>query len=215
MTKPPEHPEDNLIARLQKATGTGFTKAPPSQQFFPNENRSSGRDRVVYVLLDWSGSMLSNRKREFAVDGARAFMKKAYMDGFRAGLISFGCQAMLEIDAQSEFQDQPLKIKNEGGTTNMSDAIEIARNKLSGRTGEVKICIVTDGSPNDREKCLKQASLAKEEGIVIMTIGTEDADHEFLAQLASDPKLATRVQDSDLKKGISGMSGLLSKKLII
>jgi uncharacterized protein YegL len=74
------------------------------------------------------------------------------------------------------------------------------------------IVVVTDGMPNgsgDPEASLKEAECAKKEGIGIITIGTDDADRQFLKKLASLESLGTWVSSNNLKWAITESARLL------
>ena len=72
--------------------------------------------------------------------------------------------------------------------------------------------IVTDGMPNgqgDPMSTLKAGEDAKRNGIDIITIGTDDADQEFLKRLASRKDLGVKVQSKHLEKTITDSVRLL------
>jgi len=85
----------------------------------------------------------------------------------------------------------------------MSNAIESAIEELKDKYGSKVIVIVTDGMPNSPEKTVKAAKQAKDKGIDIITIGTDDANEEFLKRLASRDELNIMVSRDQLAKSIS------------
>ena len=67
----------------------------------------------------------------------------------------------------------------------------------------------TDGQPDKVGAALKAGQAAKDDGIDIITIGTDDADQEFLKKLASRADLGRRVSQEKFAQGIASASQLL------
>ena len=97
------------------------------------------------------------------------------------------------------------------GSTNMTDAIKMAFEKLVNRKGMSAMVIVTDGMPDNPTSAIEAAQKAKEKGIKIIAIGTDDAEQEFLKELASETELSVRVARDKLERIISSAAKLLPK----
>ena len=69
--------------------------------------------------------------------------------------------------------------------------------------------IVTDGVTVNPQLASAAAAQAKAQGISILTIGTDDADPNFLAQLASASDLTVNVTSDNLGEAISSAARLL------
>ena len=69
--------------------------------------------------------------------------------------------------------------------------------------------VVTDGEVADSAESLAVAERLKSSGTEILTIGTDDADRDFLRRLASRPDLAVKVATAELAQTIRGASKLL------
>lgn len=187
--------QKDWLKKLENATGAGI-----------DLNR---KPRTVYLLIDCSGSM--DDKMYQAISGGKEFAEQANKKNYLTGLIKFNNQAELVTEPQRDlavFNRQIEKLDANGGT-NMSSAIQIAADRFSELKGDRVICIVTDGFPDNAGKTLEAAEKAKGMGIDIMTIGTDDADREFLAKLASRSELSNKVERKELKAGISDMARLL------
>jgi predicted kinase len=91
----------------------------------------------------------------------------------------------------------------------MTDALDLAVRELVLLSGVRVIVVATDGEPDSRSSSLEVARRAKAAGIDIIAIGTEDADHGFLAQLATRSDLSVKVASRDLKSGITEAAKLL------
>ena len=74
----------------------------------------------------------------------------------------------------------------------MTEGILAAMNGLKGLLGFKAMVIVTDGMPNDPDGTLSMAKEAKNSGIEIMAIGTDDAD-QFPKILASRRDMGVKV----------------------
>lgn len=169
----------------------------------------------LYILLDCSGSM-EGEKLNKAKKGSLNFAKEAQIKGYAIGLVKFDsdathiCKPLRDISVLSHY----LEGIKAGGSTNIADAIQLAKQKLLNKTGFRVMVIVTDGEPTDgeptpREATLKAAKEAKIIGIDIITIGTDDADRNFLSKLASKTELSVKVKRDQLEKGITSMTKLL------
>lgn len=166
---------------------------------------------IVYVLVDCSSSMSAGNKMLQAKEGSLGFAINAITKRYLVGLVKFDTTAELLLEPQQEIESMRSIIEkmNATGSTNMSDAIQITRNKLTDKSNKRVICIVTDGEPDNKIAALNEANKAKQMGIDIMTIGTDDADKEFLENLATCKELSSKVVREQLKIGIVSMAKLL------
>lgn len=140
----------------------------------------------VFLLIDCSASMAGHPLME-AQKAARAFLDKCDFTSTEVGLISFSD----EVSLQAEATDNVRKVQaalarlEADGTTNLSDALEMARSHLSLDDRRRYVVILTDGYPDSTDAAIDQADRAKGSGIEIVAIGTGDADREYLRRLAS------------------------------
>lgn len=162
---------------------------------------------LVYLVIDCSGSMAGDKLAQ-ARRGALDFAKKARTKGYSAGLIQFHSYAthVCEPIRDISLLRRHLEGMEVGGDTHMAEAIELADKKLQGREEALAMVIVSDGMPNgpgDPEASLEAGKRAKRKGIGIITIGTDDADHAFLAKLASRSELGVKVPVVQFEQAIS------------
>lgn len=164
----------------------------------------------VYLLLDISGSM-GGQKLAQAKRGAINFAEDARGKRYVVGLIEFSTTATHLCESQQDISTltQYLERMDAGGATNMSDAISLALQKMSDRRGYRAMVIVTDRMPNSLDTALEAAQEAKANGIDILTIGTDDADSDFLAKLASKTELSVNVLSDSLEEGVTSMAKML------
>ena len=168
-----------------------------------------GRATAV-LLLDTSGSMLTDDKLSHARSGAVQFAGKAISGGYKVGIVSFDtvarvvCQPNVTV---SELQSL-LGALQAKGSTNMAAGLRLAQEML-GEEGRRAAIVATDGVPDDRHAALAVAEQMKKAGIQIITIGTPDADDEFLRRVASASELSTVVANSNLGREIAATADLL------
>jgi len=209
MTEKKYHPlatrstnQSDWLQKLENATGRKLeTRLPPTTG-------------SIFFLLDCSISMSSNNKLRFAKNGGIEYAIEANKKGYKIGLISFGSSAKKNLDPQDNiesFKIQILKPEAEG-STNLTDAIRIAREILSSSLGEKIIFIVTDGFPDSPNSAIDEARLAAKSGIDIMTLGTDDADLNFLNSIATKKDFSNKVNRQFLQQSIKDMSKLLPGK---
>lgn len=164
------------------------------------------------LVVDCSGSMDGDKLRQ-ARKGGLGFAEQAFRDGYRVGLIAFEFDARLltsPVRDQKEISAAAERLFI-GGSTNMAAGIVLATEQIGKEAGTNVICIVTDGYPDDAGAAIRAAEAAKEKQIDIIAIGTDDADQEFLAKLATRKELARKVERAQLRQGISEMALLLPK----
>lgn len=167
--------------------------------------------RTVYLLVDCSSSMAEEDKMQQAKKGAIGFLYETQKKEYSVGLVQFASCAKHLLGPQRESTKLAAKIEEmvAYGSTDMSDAIQIATENLANITGERVICIVTDGMPDSEVDTLDAANEAKAKGIDIMAIGTDDADRDFLKRLASRTNLSMKVQRNQLADGIVSIAKML------
>lgn len=193
----------NIIASMEKTLGRKL--GDESAMCAPN-------GQVVYLLIDVSGSMAGDQKLDGAKRGALAFARDARKQGWSVGCISFSDHVAIRASHKAnvpEFEAQVQSLKLEGSTP-MASAVSLATATLTESKARSRaICLVTDGGANDPAETLDAARQAKSLGIEILAIGTEDADHAFLAQLVTRKTLHVRVAGRELASGVGSMSRLL------
>jgi Mg-chelatase subunit ChlD len=164
---------------------------------------------VVLILLDTSGSM-AGEKLQQAKSGAVGFAHSASMKGYATALAVFADRAAMVCDPIGDGAMLARKIARidvgiVGGSTDLAAGLVLA-GKLEALAAVV---VVTDGASNDNKAALDSAAGLKSRGIDIICVGTDDADKEFLALLATRSELSTHVSARYLSSAISDASRLL------
>jgi len=168
----------------------------------------------VYLVVDCSTSMGEGDKLNQAKRGALNFAKDALAKDYLTGLIKFESSTthLCEPTQKISVLDQHLEKMWASGSTNMVEAIQLTDQKLKNKKGTRVMVVVTDGEPNgpgDPEASLEAGKKAKGEGIDIITIGTDDANWEFLKKLASRAELGIKVSREQFEKGITSTAKTL------
>lgn len=169
---------------------------------------------LVYLVVDCSASMGGDNwgdKLNQAKRGALNFAKDALAKGYLTGLIQFKSSATHLCEPQQEISvlRRYLKKIHYGGSTNMTEAIYLATQKLLKRSRFRVMVIATDGMPDNPMTALDAARKAKKDGIDIIAIGTDDANWEFLKKLASRTELGIKVSREKFEKGITSTAKML------
>jgi Mg-chelatase subunit ChlD len=167
------------------------------------------KQRNVLLLIDTSGSM-AGAKIEHAKSGATDFAHSAIAKSYAAALAVFADRAAMVCDPTSEVAHFARKIAGVriglvGGSTDLAAGLVLA-----GKFRDLAaVVVVTDGQSNNNRAALKVAANLKNRGIEIICIGTDDADGDFLRQLASRSDLAAHVLPENLRSAITDASRFL------
>jgi len=209
----------------EKRTGIQITRTPTQKEVSivgggikiaasqkPIAANFAVRSGWIYVLLDSSGSMRKGQKLDQAKTGIIEFARDAFKKGYRIGFIRFSDEAeiLAEPTADLDTLQNMIKGLKAVGSTNMTAAIKAAHIKLRDLSGTKAIVIATDGMPDNVKSSLEAAQRAKADGIDIISIGTDDADKEYLKKLASRTELSSKVSSDKFAQAITDASLLLT-----
>ncbi|RUL88343.1 Hsp70 family protein [Tautonia sociabilis] len=141
---------------------------------------------TLFLLIDVSSSMAGEPLAE-AQEAARAFLDRCDFTHTEVGLISFSDQVELQSDATDNARRLIAAINrlDADGTTNLTDAIALARSHLTELDRTRYIVLLTDGYPDSADSAVEEADAAKREGVEIVAIGTGEADLDYLRRLSS------------------------------
>ena len=142
----------------------------------------------IALVIDCSGSMWGREISE-AKKAAVQFLDNIGPSA-HVGLVSFGNpDAHLQMGLTQNFKKLRRAIKGldaEGGTP-MAEAIALTRDQvLVNSENENVLVLLTDGMPNNSNNTRREAELAKQQGIQMITIGVGNGvDSDYLKQVAS------------------------------
>jgi len=177
----------------------------------PVEGEMSSDKGYVYLVIDRSGSMAGGSKLSKAKGGAVDFAKDAVRKNYSVGLVVFGSlpERICEPQRSAAALQQALETVFIEGSTDMAGAIWLTTKHMKNLKGLRAMVVVTDGLPDNVNAALEAAQRAKNFGIDIITIGTDDADLKFLEKLASRRDLAQKVSNTNLREGIASTAKML------
>jgi molecular chaperone DnaK len=166
----------------------------------------------IYLLIDISASMAGTPLME-AQQAARAFLDKCDFTATEVGLISFSDEVTLQAEATDNVRKvQAALVRLEpDGTTNLSDALELARQRLNRLDRTRYIVVLTDGYPDAAESAVEQAAKARGEGIEIVAIGMGDADLGYLRRLASTEEGSIFARQGELVGAFGHIAKIISE----
>lgn len=166
----------------------------------PPERAVAEAERVrIMLLIDVSSSMMGEPLTE-AQTAAREFLDRCDFTRMEVGLVSFSSDVHLQSPPTGNARRVGAAIHRleAEGSTNLTDALEMARGQLVADDWRRYVVLLTDGYPDAPESAIEQADAAKEQGIRIVAIGIGAADREYLNRLASSEAASIFVQGGEL-----------------
>jgi molecular chaperone DnaK len=190
-------PDDLSWLDLPPSTGSLMIEADPSR---------------IYLLMDVSASMAGTPLVE-AQMAARAFLSRCDFTVTEVGLISFSDTVTLQAEATDNVRkvQAALGRLEPDGTTNLSDALDLARQKLNRLDRTRYIVLLTDGYPDAAEDAVEQAVKARGEGVEIVAIGMGDADLGYLRRLASTEQGSIFARQGELVGAFGHIAKVISQ----
>ncbi len=176
----------------------------------PSIVRFEQKVSYVYLVIDTSASMFGAKLVQ-AKQGCLNFAKDALSKNYLVGLISFNSVASHRLAPTDDIKETKIRIDsmNATGSTNMAEALKMARYHLDNPKSTQVIVVATDGRPDSVRDALEEAKKAKASNIDIITIGTDNASQDFLKKLATREELGSKVAREVFSQAISDASRLL------
>ncbi len=166
----------------------------------------------VFLLIDVSSSMMGQPLVE-AQTAAREFLDRCDFTTMEVGLVSFSSLVALQCAATSNVRRLHAAIGRleAEGSTNLTDALEMARGQLVATDWKRYIVILTDGFPDAPESAVEQALAARGQGIEIVAIGTGDADRDYLGRLASSEHASIFARSGELVQTFGHIARMIAE----
>ena len=166
----------------------------------------------IYLLIDVSASMAGTPLVE-AHQAARAFLDKCDFTTTEVGLISFSDEVTLQAEATDNIRkvQAALARLEPEGTTNLSDALQLARQRLNRLDRTRYVVLLTDGYPDAAESAVEEAAKARGEGIEIVAIGMGDADLAYLRRLASTEEGSIFARQGELVNAFGHIARIIAE----
>ena len=152
----------------------------------PEAVREEAPRTRIFLLIDTSASMAGAPLME-AQSAARAFVDKCDFTRTEVGLISFSDAVTLQAEATDNARRVHAAINRlePDGTTNLADALALARTHLLEVDLRRYAVMLTDGYPDAADAAVEEAEQMRAAGIEIVAIGMGAADLEYLRRIAS------------------------------
>lgn len=172
--------ETGGIKKWAKAYRQSLTGIKPTADTRRTMTLSKDRGHDVDILLDASGSMGRNGKRDAAITAAWGIHHAllgvpnitARVLSFR-GVISDMVETIIPVRGRASFTEAVKKYTVRGGTPTTEAVVESTKGLLS-RPGKAKLMvIVTDGAADNPDSCRKAIVRAKRMGIRVVMIGID------------------------------------------
>jgi molecular chaperone DnaK (HSP70)/uncharacterized protein YegL len=166
----------------------------------------------VFLLIDVSSSMIGQPLVE-AQTAAREFLDRCDFTTMEVGLVSFSSMVALQAAATNNVRRLHAAIGRleAEGSTNLTDALEMARGQLAASDWKRYIVLLTDGFPDAPESAVEQALAARGQGIEMVAIGTGDADRDYLARLASSEQGAIFAKSGELVQTFGHIARMIAE----
>lgn len=172
--------ETGGIKKWAKAYRQSLTGIKPTADTRRTMTLSKDRGHDVDILLDASGSMGRNGKRDAAITAAWGIHHAllgvpnvtARVLSFR-GVVSDTVETIIPVRGRASFTEAVKKYTVRGGTPTAEAVVESTKGLLS-RPGKAKLMlIVTDGAADNPDSCRKAIVRAKRMGIRVVMIGID------------------------------------------
>ena len=170
--------ETGGIKKWAKAYRQSMTGIRPTADTRRVMTLSNDRGHDVDILLDGSGSMSRDGKRDAAITAAWGIHHAllgvpkvtARVLSFR-GVVSDTVETIIPVRGRASFAEAVAKYTVRGGTPTAEAVVESTKGLLS-RPGKAKLMlIVTDGAADSLDSCRKAIVRAKRMGIRVVMIG--------------------------------------------
>ena len=170
--------ETGGIKKWAKAYRQSLTGIKPTADTRRTMTLSKDRGHDVDILLDASGSMGRDGKRDAAITAAWGIHHALLgVPNVTARVLSFSgviadeVKTIIPVRGRASFTEAVKKYTVRGGTPTAEAVVESTKGLLS-RPGKAKLMlIVTDGAADDPDSCRKAIVRAKRMGIRVVMIG--------------------------------------------
>ena len=142
----------------------------------------------VIIALDISQSMDADDISPSRLERAKRFAQDLVetLQGDRLGFIIFAGNAFLQIPITTDYafimssmrSANPSMAPNQG--TAIGDVIEVAENSFESNNKKHKVLIIITDGENHDEEAMRQAQIASNDGLLIMTVGVGTQEGSFI-----------------------------------
>ena len=178
--------ETGGIKKWAKAYRQSMTGIRPTADTRRTMTLSQDRGHDVDILLDASGSMSRDGKRDAAITAAWGIHHALLgVPNVTARVLSFSgviadeVKTIIPVRGRASFTEAVKKYTVRGGTPTAEAVVESTKGLLS-RPGKAKLMvIVTDGAADNTDSCRKAIVRAKRMGIRVVMIGIDGVAYTY------------------------------------
>lgn len=178
--------ETGGIKKWAKAYRQSMTGIRPTADTRRTMSLSQDRGHDVDILLDASGSMSRDGKRDAAITAAWGIHHALLgVPNVTARVLSFSgviadeVKTIIPVRGRASFAEAVAKYTVRGGTPTAEAVVESTKGLLS-RPGKAKLMvIVTDGAADNTDSCRKAIVRAKRMGIRVVMIGIDGVAYTY------------------------------------
>ena len=178
--------ETGGIKKWAKAYRQSLTGIKPTADTRRTMSLSQDRGHDVDILLDASGSMSRDGKRDAAITAAWGIHHALLgVPNVTARVLSFSgviadeVKTIIPVRGRASFTEAVKKYTVRGGTPTAEAVVESTKGLLQ-RPGKAKLMvIVTDGAADDPDSCRKAIVRAKRMGIRVVMIGIDGVAYTY------------------------------------
>ncbi len=172
--------------------------------------------QAIVMLIDSSGSMDGEKITEVK-RAARSFVQRQDLQKNQIAVLGFGSKVQIGTPLTSDLKtlEEAIENLNDGGGTLMNLALAEAVEQLKTTNLNKNILLFTDGEPSSPQETIAVASQVQKEKITLITVGTGDANADFLSQLTGNPKLVFYVDTGNFEQAFQKAENAIYNRQLV
>ncbi|MDT9342237.1 VWA domain-containing protein [Trichodesmium erythraeum 21-75] len=173
--------------------------------------RRPPQPQTVVLLIDTSSSMWGGKLSEVQA-AATGFVERQNLTVNNLAIVEFSSnsQVLTNFDADKTELKQAIANLTPSGGTNLSQGLKTVASLLR-NSNTPNILLFTDGQPNDPRASKSIAREIREAGINLVTVGTGDANSNYLTSLTENPDLVFFANSGEIDQAFRAAEKAISQ----
>lgn len=173
--------------------------------------RRPPQPQTVILLIDTSSSMWGGKLPEVQA-AATGFVERQNLTVNNLAIVEFSSnsQVLTNFDADKTELKQAIANLTPSGGTNLSQGLKTVASLLR-NSNTPNILLFTDGQPNDPRASKSIAREIREAGINLVTVGTGDANSNYLTSLTENPDLVFFANSGEIDQAFRAAEKAISQ----
>ena len=173
--------------------------------------RRPPQPQTVILLIDTSSSMWGGKLSEVQA-AATGFVERQNLTVNNLAIVEFSSnsQVLTNFDADKTELKQAIANLTPSGGTNLSQGLKTVASLLR-NSNTPNILLFTDGQPNDPRASKSIAREIREAGINLVTVGTGDANSNYLTSLTENPDLVFFANSGEIDQAFRAAEKAISQ----